>query len=125
MRYKTNKVSLGIDNFNVPFYSSIDDLLNANIEIDVVNICTPNGLHAEQCLKALNCKKHVVCEKPMSLSKASAEAVIFKSLQVSKHVFVVMQNRYSPPSVWIKEIIDNKIIGDTFIVQVNLLLEQG
>ena len=30
-----------------------------------------------------------------------------------------MQNRYSPPSVWLKEIVENKIIGDIFMVQVN------
>ncbi len=113
------KNEIGIDNFNVPFFSSIDSLLSSDIPIDVVNICTPNGLHAEQSLKALENKKHVVCEKPMALSKASAEAVIFKSLQVSKQVFVVMQNRYSPPSVWIKDVIDKKILGDIFIVQVN------
>jgi UDP-N-acetyl-2-amino-2-deoxyglucuronate dehydrogenase len=110
---------LGIDNFNVPFFEKIDDLLSSNIKFDVVNICTPNGLHAEQSLKALESKKHVVCEKPMALTKASAEAVIFKSLQVSRSVFVVMQNRYSPPSVWIKEAIDKKILGEVYLVQID------
>lgn len=113
------KESLGIDNYNVPFFSSIEELLASGIEIDVVSICTPNGLHASQSILALDAKKHVVCEKPMGLHKAECEQVIFKSLQVSKHVFCVMQNRYSPPSKWIKEVIDKKLLGDTFMVQVN------
>ncbi|RLD62682.1 MAG: gfo/Idh/MocA family oxidoreductase [Bacteroidetes bacterium] len=113
------KEELNIDNFKVPFFSSIDDLLNSDIDCDVVNICTPNGLHAEQSIKALDKQKHVVCEKPISLTKASAEKIIFKSLQVSKHVFAVMQNRYSPPSVWLKNIVDNKLLGDIFMVQLN------
>lgn len=110
---------LGIDEFNVPFFSSIVSLLNSKIEIDVVNICTPNGLHAEHSLLVLEHKHHLVCEKPMALSKASCEAIIFKSLQVSRHIFCVMQNRYSPPSMWIKEVIDKKLLGDIYMVQLN------
>ena len=107
------------ESFDVPFFSSIDELLNSGLEFDVVNICTPNGLHAEQCIKALEARKHVVCEKPMGLSKDECEQVIFKSLQVSKQVFCVMQNRYSPPSEWIKDLIENKVLGDIFTVQLN------
>ena len=55
----------------------------------------------------------------MALSKIDAEKVIYKALHVHKHVFAVMQNRYSPPSVWIKEIIDSRILGDIYIVQLN------
>jgi predicted dehydrogenase len=105
--------------FGVPFFKSIDELLSSDVEIDVVNICTPNGLHASQSLAALEAGKNVVCEKPMGLSKDNCEKVIFKSLQNSKHVFCVMQNRYSPPSVWIKSVIDEKILGDIFMVQLN------
>ena len=105
--------------FDVPFFDSIEALLASGIEFDVANICTPNGLHAKQSLAALEAKKHVVCEKPMGLSKDNCEKVIFKSLQMSKHVFCVMQNRYSPPSEWIKSIVDEKKLGDIFMVQLN------
>jgi predicted dehydrogenase len=61
----------------------------------------------------------VVIEKPMGLTKAACEQVIFKSLQVSRHVFGVMQNRYSPPSVWIKDLIGNGLLGEICMVQIN------
>jgi UDP-N-acetyl-2-amino-2-deoxyglucuronate dehydrogenase len=115
-----NKEDLNIDHFDVPFYSSIEELLKAVPDADVINICTPNGLHAKQSIMALNAKHHVVCEKPLGLSKASLEEVIFKALQMSKQVFAVMQNRYSPPSVWLKEMIDEKRLGDILIVQSNM-----
>lgn len=105
--------------FGVPFFSSIDELLASNVEFDVVNVCTPNGLHAGQSLAALEAKKHVVVEKPMGLSKDNCEQVIFKSLQMSKNVFCVMQNRYSPPSEWIKQVVTDGILGDIFLVQLN------
>lgn len=113
------KDSLGIEAYDVPFFSSIDDLLSTVKEIDVVNICSPNGLHAVHCLKALDKGVHVVCEKPMALTKVQCESIIYKALQVSRHLFLVMQNRYSPPSVWLKSIISNKVLGEIFTVQVN------
>ena len=113
------KEDCSAEQFEVPFFSSIDELLESGLDFDVVNICTPNGLHAEQCIKALEARKHVVCEKPMGLSKDECEKVIFKSLQVSKQVFCVMQNRYSPPSEWIKSVVEDGILGDIYTVQLN------
>lgn len=113
------KEKLGIDHLGAAFFSSIDDFLDANLHVDVVNVCTPNGLHAEQSIKALEKGYHVVCEKPMGLSKVACENVIFKALQMSKQVFCVMQNRYSPPSVWIKDVVSKGILGDIFMVQLN------
>ena len=114
-----SKEECNADSFEVPFFSSIDEMLNAGLDIDVVNICTPNGLHAEQSLIALENGSHVVCEKPMGLSKDNCEKVIFKSLQKSKNVFCVMQNRYSPPSEWIKSVVDDRLLGDIYMVQLN------
>lgn len=113
------KEQLGITDLKEKFYSSAEALLAAHPEVEVVNICTPNGLHAQHSLLALDANKHVVCEKPMALTKADCEAMLFKSLQNHKTVFCVMQNRYSPPSVWLKKIVEEKIIGDVFMVQLN------
>ena len=111
-----SKEECGAQDFNVPFFSTIEELLASGLEFDVLNVCTPNGLHSEQSLKGLEAKKHVVCEKPMGLTKDACEKMIFKSLQVSRQVFCVMQNRYSPPSEWIKKIVEEKVLGDIFMV---------
>ena len=113
------KEKLGLDKYKVPFYNSPEEMLASNVEFDVVNICSPNGLHASHSLLALEGRNNIVCEKPMALTKADCEAVIFKALQVHKNIFCVMQNRYSPPSVWIKQVVEDKILGDIFMVQLN------
>lgn len=110
---------LGLDAFEAPLYADMATLIAKHPDIDVVCICTPNGLHAAQSILALENKMHVVCEKPMGLSKQSCEQVIYKALQMSRHVFCVMQNRYSPPSVWLKEMMDEKRLGEIFLVEVN------
>jgi UDP-N-acetyl-2-amino-2-deoxyglucuronate dehydrogenase len=102
-----------------PLYSSLEEFLASGTEVDVINICTPNGLHAPLAIEALKKQHHVVIEKPMALSKKDCEDVIFTALKMSKQVFVVKQNRYSPPSKWLKEIVSNKIIGEVLMVQVN------
>ena len=114
-----DKHLLGLDDIQVPFYSSAKEMLDNEPSIEIVCICTPNGYHSEQTSLALDYHKHVVIEKPMGLSKANCENLIFKALNVSKNVFCVMQNRYSPPSKWLKEMVSSGILGDIYNVQVN------
>jgi UDP-N-acetyl-2-amino-2-deoxyglucuronate dehydrogenase len=114
------KETLGLEDYaGAKFFTSIDDLLASSLEIDVIAIASPNGYHEEQSLKILERGCHIVIEKPMSLSKAGCERIIFKALQKHKQIFCVMQNRYSPPSVWLKEILDNGLLGQVFMVQIN------
>lgn len=103
--------------FGVPCFNSVNEMFAAGLEIDVVNVCSPNGLHAEHALIALENFKHVVCEKPMALTKADCEKIIFKALQAHKNVFCVMQNRYSPPSQWLKKVVEERLLGEIFMVQ--------
>lgn len=110
---------LQINHLEVPFYTDLEQLLEEHPAIDVVAIATPNGLHAQHALLSLAAKKHVVVEKPMGLTKSDCEKIIFKALQVSRQVFCVMQNRYSPPAAWIKEVLEKELMGKVFMVQIN------
>lgn len=113
------RVELGLEAYEVPFFNDVNTLLEAVSGVDVVTVCTPNGLHIPLSMAALERDKHVVCEKPMGLSKADCEDLLSMALQKNRQVFGVMQNRYSPPSQWIKEMVDQKRLGDIFLVQVN------
>ncbi len=113
------KQSPGKESKEVCFFSSLDKLLESGIGFDVLSIATPNGLHEEQAIKGLQTGHHVVIEKPMALTKAGCERIIFESLRQHKQVFCVMQNRYSPPSLWLKEIIQKNVLGEIYMVQIN------
>jgi predicted dehydrogenase len=110
---------IGIQRLNVPFFNHLDDLLKSNIDFDVLNICTPNGLHAEMAVKAIKSGHHIVVEKPMALTIADAEKVVFAGLKYHKQVFCVMQNRYSPPAAWIKALVESGKLGKIYMVQLN------
>lgn len=108
---------LNIPAVGVPFFSSLEELLSSNTLTDIICICTPNGYHVEQTIKALEEKNHVLCEKPFGLTKASCEAAVLKAQEVSRQIFCVMQNRYSPAAIWLKELLSTKRLGDIYMVQ--------
>ncbi|MEO1436999.1 MAG: Gfo/Idh/MocA family oxidoreductase, partial [Bacteroidota bacterium] len=105
--------------FGVPFFTRVDDFLSSGLSADVVSVCTPNHLHASICIQAMDAGFHVICEKPMALKKSDCEAMIERSLKLGKLVFVVMQNRYSPPSRWLKEMVDSGRLGQLYHIQIN------
>jgi Predicted dehydrogenases and related proteins len=104
---------------NIPFFSNLHDLLKAGIEIDVLTICTPNGLHASMALMGLRSGLHVVVEKPMTLQRSEAEEILNIAREKKRCVFCVMQNRYSPPSLWIKEMVESGRLGKLFLIKID------
>ena len=108
---------------DLPTYTNIDDLIQAEQtsgqRSDVVTIATPNGFHAPYAVKLLRAGYHVVIEKPMGIKSAECEEVLIAEKETSKHVFVVKQNRYSPPSVWLKDNVQSGNLGDILMVQTN------
>ncbi|MDG2209696.1 MAG: Gfo/Idh/MocA family oxidoreductase [Flavobacteriales bacterium] len=112
-----SKETCGVE-VDVPAYHSDQELLSAHPELDVVCICTPNGFHAEQAIRAIQSNCHVVIEKPMALTRHDGERVLHMALSKGKQVFCVMQNRYSPPSIWLKELVDSGVLGKIHLVQV-------
>jgi UDP-N-acetyl-2-amino-2-deoxyglucuronate dehydrogenase len=102
----------------VPRFNSLEELFASNIEIDTVNICTPNGLHSEQAIECLRNDLHVVIEKPMGLTADKCQEVINLSLEKGKRAFCVMQNRYSPPAIWLKDLVENNMLGKIHMVDV-------
>jgi predicted dehydrogenase len=114
-----SKEELGLNDLKEKFYNSAEEMMVHHPEVAVVNVCSPNGLHSKHALLAIDHDKHVVVEKPMALSKSDCEKIIFRALQHNTNVFCVMQNRYSPPSAWLKEVMNKKLLGDIYMVQLN------
>jgi UDP-N-acetyl-2-amino-2-deoxyglucuronate dehydrogenase len=110
--------ALGAD-YQANVYYDYDELLAKEKDIDVIAICSPNGLHAEQTIKALRAGYHVLCEKPMALSVADAGEMISESLKANKLLFIVKQNRFNPPVVEVKKIIDEGKLGKIYSAQLN------
>ena len=85
---------------------------------EVVCVCTPNGLHAQHCIAILKSGCHVVLEKPIALSLSDAKLISEVSISSGKHVFCVMQNRFAPPSIWLKGLVDAGSLGEIHQVHI-------
>jgi predicted dehydrogenase len=109
---------LGLDKFDAPHFFSMEEMLE-KVDADVICIASPNGLHTKHALLALEAGKHIVIEKPIALTKKDGDAISLKASQMQRQVFCVMQNRFSPPAVWLKGLMDDNVLGKIFMVQIN------
>ena len=105
--------------YNCRTYLDIEDFLNSEKDMDVVSICSPNGLHHYHTVHALRKGFHVLCEKPMAISVVDAEHMINESLKANRRLFIVKQNRFNPPVHAVKEAIEEGRFGRIFSVQLN------
>lgn len=115
---------LNINDYNSLFFNDYDLFLNYLVQnsdnsTPVVSVCTPNGLHAKLAIQALESGCHVVVEKPLALTSEDADEILQTAQECGRKVFCVMQNRYSPPSVWLKELVESNVLGEIYFVQIN------
>jgi predicted dehydrogenase len=89
-------------------------------DLDVVNICTPNNTHSNIALDFFSAKKHVVCEKPMSLSNDDGKRMIDAAEKNKVHLFIVKQNRYNPPVKAARSILESGKLGKPYMCVVNV-----
>ena len=101
-----------------PFYT-IDDLFTAIKDINITAVCTPNGLHADHSIIALQAGSHVLCEKPMSIDEASAKNMMKVAEENKKKLFVVKSTRYNPALNELKKILAKEKLGRLFSFQLN------
>ena len=114
-----NKAKILGEKYKAKWFNSLGDMLAACPEIDVVSVCTPNGLHAEHSITALKAGRHVLCEKPMALTVPDCSAMIHAAERANKRLFIVKQNRFNPPVEAVKKLIDNGGLGKIYSVQLN------
>jgi len=100
-------------------FSSIEELFAQRKDIDVAVICTPNGLHAQHSIISLQAGCHVLCEKPMAIKSSDCLKMIQEAEKVGKHLFIVKQNRFNPPVVAVKKLLDEKKLGNIYSIQLN------
>lgn len=100
-------------------YPDIEAMLVAEPEVDVVTICSPNGLHADHAIAALRAGRHVICEKPMALTTSDCGRMIQAAERANRRLFIVKQNRFNPPVAAVKSALDEGRLGRISTAQLN------
>ena len=107
------------EKYNAKHYLLANDLLANEKLVDVVSICTPNGLHAQHAIATLKAGFHALVEKPMALSVYDCGEMIKAAEQANKRLFAIKQNRFNPPVAAVKDAIDKNILGKIYSIQLS------
>ena len=96
--------------FGAQFYTDLNTMLKSEA-VDAVAIATPDHLHREPVLAALNAGKHVFFEKPLATSLADARAITNAAAQSGRIVMVNYSQRFVTEHVWLKHVVADGLIG--------------
>lgn len=94
-------------------------------EIDIVEVATPNPLHCEMTVAALEAGKHVLCEKPMATTKAECELMIAAAKKAGKKLTVGYQWRYRAEALMVKDICAAGELGEIYYAKAHATRYRG
>jgi len=94
-------------------------------ELDAVSVCTPNGLHAENTIAALQAGKHVLCEKPLAMNAKEGQAMIDAAKKAGKHLVIGFQWRFDSRTEFLREYIARGDFGKILYVRAQALRRRG
>jgi predicted dehydrogenase len=109
------------DRFGVPEIHASDGALLADADLDAVVVASPSHLHEEHAIEAVRAGKHVLVEKPLSLSAEGAARVIEEAGRADRVVMVALNNRYRPDTRALRPFLRGGELGDVFHVRVGSL----
>jgi predicted dehydrogenase len=93
--------------------TNFDDLLTMD-DVDVIDVCTPPGVHFSMVTKALAAGKHVVCEKPLVGSLQQIDEIVEAEKAAKGKLMPVFQYRFGDGIEQAKKIIDAGIAGKPY-----------
>ena len=107
--------------YSVPVYGNVDEFL-AIPGMDFVVITTTNEVHADLTIRALECGKNVIVEKPMAMDYASTLKMIQAAEKNHRHLFIHQSGRWDRDYLLLKDILMSGILGDLLLVKQEVML---
>ena len=99
----------------------LDEILSLP-DIDVIDICTPNALHTEAILKALDAKKHIYCEKPVACGPQETARILAHPHLNSVTTQTVFNNRFTPAAKLAKEFMQQERLGRILSFRAHMIM---
>ena len=96
--------------FGVKAYKDYEEMLK-DPEVEVVNVCTPSGMHADMAIQAVRAGKHVIVEKPVDISLEKIDKLIEEGRKAGVKMSGIFQSRFHPLNRRIKQAIDEGRLG--------------
>jgi predicted dehydrogenase len=118
---KTSRVA---QKFGIPrTYNRLEEILSDD-EIDAIDICTPNYLHAPMATSALEAGKHVLCERPLARSGDEALAMVKAARKAERTLMCAVQHRFRPDAQLLKKVVEKGELGPVFYTKAGWLRQR-
>ncbi len=111
------------ERYNVPHTTRVDALL-ANDEIQAVYIAVPHYLHAPLSIQAAQAGKHIMVEKPISVTLKQADEMIAAAKENHVLLSVCFVSRYTQQAIKVKELIEAGVIGEVFALRMSAIADK-
>lgn len=98
------------DKVHAKAYTSLQEMLD-NEQLDVVDVCTPSGMHGEHACQIMRSGRHVIIEKPMEIRKDRIEEILQVQRETGKKVAVISQHRFDEASQQVHQLIKEQALG--------------
>ncbi|PWM72398.1 MAG: oxidoreductase [Bacillota bacterium] len=105
-------------------YTDYKELLKDE-SIDIVLVLTPNNMHCEISVAALNAGKHVLCEKPMAMNYAEAKQMLEARDKSGKVLSIGYQNRYRSDALYLKKLAEKDYFGEIYYAEAHAVRRRG
>lgn len=105
-------------------YTSCEEMLRTE-DLDAVSVCTPNGLHAEHTIAALESGCHVLVEKPLAMNAAEGRKMLDAAEKAKKELVIAFQWRYHAKAQFLKHLVDKGRFGNILHMKCSALRRRG
>jgi predicted dehydrogenase len=95
------------------------------VPLDAVSVCTPNGLHWEPTVDALNAGCHVLVEKPLAMNAEEGQKMLDAAKKNKKQLIIAFQYRFDGKTRVIRRAFDKGVFGKVLFVRVQALRRRG
>src|SRR5579875_2372957 len=107
---KPEQAQLMAQKYHAKAYASLQAML-ANEQLDVVNVCTPSGMHGEHACQIMRAGCHVIVEKPMEITHERLDEMLRVQQETGRKLAVISQHRFDEASMQIHALIEEKAFG--------------
>ncbi|WP_066192153.1 MULTISPECIES: Gfo/Idh/MocA family protein [Gracilibacillus] len=108
----------GVDGAKV--YQNYQDMLQ-DTSIEVIHVCTPNHVHAEITVAALEADKHVMCEKPMAKTTEEAQEMVDAAKRTGKKLTIGYNNRFRQDSQYLHKVCEQGDLGEVYFAKAHAI----
>src|SRR5256712_7076565 len=96
--------------FHATPYSDFQQML-AREQLDVVDVCTPSGMHGEHACQVMRSGRNVIVEKPMEISRAAIEEMLRVQQETGVKLAVISQHRFDPDTIKVHDLVEAQAFG--------------